>query len=72
MWSKKKKIISIDNKRKTLQRKKLKDVNIETDYKFEMLKRKDLQDVKQDTNNGINLDKKTFQLKKNVQIMQHK
>ena len=37
--------------KETLQRKKLKDVNIETDDKFEILKEKDLQDVKQDTNN---------------------
>ena len=44
MWSKKKKISSIDNKRKTLQRKKLKDVNIETDDEFEKLKEKDLQE----------------------------
>ena len=37
--------------KETLKRKKLKDVNIETDDKFEILKGKDLQDVKQDTNN---------------------
>ena len=50
--------------KKTLKRKNLKDVNIETDDKFEILKRKDLQDVKQDINNESILTKKHHSLRK--------
>ena len=53
--------------KKTLKRKNLEDIKKETNDKFKILKKEDPQNVNQNTNNGIKLDKKTFQLKKNVQ-----